>query len=272
MSDLQLPKNVHLGDDVIPLLNTLGAHNDSDSIEIDFQEMNFYSIAAVVALMGKLMGWANNGTTVSVGDYTSARCFPYLQRMDFFNLAGISTDETFSRRNSVTNFVELKHIGRGASIDTASISTNIADCIAPELANEVDPKKTGYYDCIEYAVSELMNNVIQHSGGSGFIGAQYYRKRNTTQIAIADTGIGIMQSFFDSGSPHRKNIANHRDAMRQALLPKTSSKTHIIEPYGSGPVNAGVGLTLLSAVAMISGGEFLLISGDVLATNRTVRF
>jgi hypothetical protein len=53
---------------------------------------------------------------------------------------------------------------------------------------------------------------------------------------------------------------SHLDAVRTALQPKASSRTHLQTPWGEA-VNAGVGLSMLKEIARHADGLFTLISG-----------
>lgn len=266
MSNIELPANVSI-DGVISLLDKLGALNDAEDIVVDFKNLDDYDMVSVVAMLGKFFSWVVRDKSTKIANAEKARNFQYLQLMDFFTVGGITTVEEFTRDSSTNRFVGFKRIGKNGETDTSKLSTQIADCIAPDLSDETDLSKTGFYDCIEYAVSELMNNVIQHSRGGGIVGAQHYAKSGITQIAIADDGIGIKESFERNGSPILSKIDDHADAIYQALLPQISSKTHNVEAWSSESVNAGVGLTLLRSIAQFSGGEFLIVSGDAAYKN-----
>lgn len=256
---IKLPAHGNLGN-CIHVFDLFEDHSLGE-VQVDFQNMQFYDMAVLVGLAAKFSSLSNQNKRVRIVNFEQAVPFKYMQRMGFFELGGINIEESFQRHSANNRFVEMKRIGQNCEIDTAKISTEIADCIAPDQKNEYDPKKTGYYDCIEYSVSELMNNVIQHSRRDGYIGAQYYENTDKTQIVIADMGIGIKQSFIETDSPYSDKVPTDKAAIKLALEPKVSSRTHGIYTLG-GPENAGVGLPLLKEVALNSGGEFVIISGN----------
>jgi len=234
---------------------------ECDSIIVDFINAEFYDISSIVALLAKLHILVRNGFSVLIENYKNSGPFLYMQRMNFFEKCGIKLEENFTRHPSRGRFVEIHVIGKGHRIDTARLSDEVADCIAPEEKDLDDPDQTGFYDGVAYSVSELINNVIQHSSSYGFLGAQYYRRDDLTQIIVADVGIGIKQSFIDSDSPYALKATTDQSAVELALRSQISSKTHGRFAL-NGAENAGVGLTLLKDIALRSGGSFLVISGD----------
>jgi hypothetical protein len=102
---------------------------------------------------------------------------------------------------------------------------------------------------------------VQHSFGEGFVAAQYNRTTDLIRIGIADNGIGVRESFKGNDSPHFKERYNDLDCLALALKSEVSSKNHIKGPYGD-PVNAGVGLSIVQAVAAETFGFFALASGS----------
>jgi signal transduction histidine kinase len=183
-----------------------------------------------------------------------------MQRMDFYNLCGLKLDESFTRRAPKGSFCVIKPVKHG-TVD--KFSSEIADIIAPSQKNLDDPSKTGFYDFVEYAVSELINNVNQHARGKGFISAQYYpKKEHMVQICIADIGMGIRDSFLNSHSPLSSKASSDRESIELALLPEASSKTHMKDPISGESENQGVGLTILREIIVQTGSDFVIVSGE----------
>lgn len=216
----------------------------SGKIEVDFQYARFMVAGGVIALLTKVHSWVRAGQDVYFQNAEMSGIFQYLQRMNFFNLCGIDLPERFKRRNSDGRFVEITRVGEGGVIYPGDLATRIASCIAPEMADEFDEEKTGIFDAVEYSVSELVANVIQHARAYGFAFAQYTPKNDLARIAIGDCGIGILDSFRAMNSPHLGSKMDDLAAIRKALEPKVSSKTHQIGASTTG-VNAGVGLTFI---------------------------
>jgi hypothetical protein len=241
-------------------LSRLCEFNNVDTIVVDLKSLSFIELVPLNILLAQIFYWKRKGHTVTIDYDSSGGVHTYLQRMDFYNLCGLDLDESFTRQNSKEKFCVIKPVMHGS---VGKFSSQIADIIAPSQKEEVDPSKTGFYDFVEYAVSELINNVNQHAIGKGFISAQYYpSKGDMVQICIADIGIGIRNSFLDSHSPLSSKASSDREAIELALSPEASSKTHIKDPYTGGTENKGVGLTILREIIVQTGSNFVIVSGE----------
>ncbi len=260
---------VSVGDGTLPLfLAALGEGNSHDLIRLDFIQVRFFTPGAIVGLTAKVHGWLRQGKQIFFSHHHECTAFQYLQRMNLFSSCGIQIPEAFKRRDSTGRFVAMQRVGFDAESDVAKLATAAATCIAPDYADFVEPERSGPFDCVEYAISELALNVLQHSRGAGFMSAQFIPTNRVTRLAIADCGIGIRQSFLDAGSPHCYDGMDDLGAVLKALEPRVSSKSHLSTAWGGGPVNAGVGLTLLRDLAAASGGGFSLISNHGVVQNR----
>ena len=237
----------------------LGAGNAGDQVEVDFGALKFAEPGCLVALLAKTQWWLRKKQTpVVFSNAAACGAFTYLQRQDFFAHCGVELEEKFLRHDAAGRFLEIREIGEGAS--AAQIATGLATCIAPDLADEWDAERTGLFDYVEYALSEVALNVEQHSLSRGFAMAQAYENSDEVHLGIADFGIGIKDSFCRYGSPHVTAEMSDLEAIRKAIAPKVSSKTHLATAWGES-ANAGVGLTLLTALASRVGGQITIISG-----------
>lgn len=245
-----------------------------ERIDLDLSSLKFLTSSAMAALIGVIRGWEHDGKEVYIAPPCGSSCLTYMQRMNFYRLFDIEMEEPFTRRDPSSRFVPFECI-KGRSSDLADLlGQQIAACIAPEearmevLFSDDDSSQTGFYDGIVYSVSELVKNVQQHSKGTGVIGAQYYPSTGLTEIAIADVGVGIHNSFIESGSPLAAKMKNDAEALELAIQPEVSSKTHL-DVIGLGE-NRGVGLSLLTWLATHSGGSYVLASGQGFLTPNSV--
>jgi len=131
------------------------------------------------------------------------------------------------------------------------MGSEMALCLAPGGGDWGHPL-AGPYDFVWYVLTEMANNVRQHSGGIGFASAQVISSEGMVRMAIADNGWGIRESFRAAGLPWSAGI-DETGAILKALEPRISSK-------GS-PNNEGVGLTLTRQLAELAGAWLLIISG-----------
>jgi hypothetical protein len=200
--------------------------------------------------------------TVEFTNLTACQALNYLQRMNFFELSGIKLPESFTRHDEAKRFVPLRQIDESTRGNVDGICREIAACVFPEMADSCVPEETGPHDLLEYSSSELINNVIQHARGTGYVAAQVYQRSDLVRVAVADCGIGILKSFEENSAPFWSPQMTHLDGVRTALQPQVSSKMHLQGGWSGGVVNAGVGLSMLRAIAHCAEGTFTLVSGD----------
>lgn len=247
--------------DLSSLIDLLSSAHGEKKIILDFTSVGFYSPPSLVTILATAKKWVDNGSIVKLRNHKSCSASRYLQRMDFFNVCGVSVNEKFKRHSGTGRFITIQDLNGKTQADIDSISEEVARCIAPDMASADHPDKSGFYDSIQYAVSEISLNVVQHSVGRGFLCAQYYPGSETVEIGIADNGIGIKASFKESLSSHYNEKMSDGEAVRLALKSKVSSKGHQKTGWGS-IVNAGVGIPLVEGLAKAAEGQFVLCSGD----------
>lgn len=235
--------------------------NAASALTLDFQDARFYVPAALTVLLCTINRWKSAGRHVEFINLDSCECRAYLQRMDFFALSAVTLPETFRRHDASGRFVPLCRVDAGSSGSVDKVCSDLASCVFPDLADSDDPEIAGPFDMLQYAASELINNVIQHARGVGYVAAQVYPVSGFIRLAVADAGIGIRASFEETQPEFWDPKMSHLDAVRTALQPRVSSKTHLPVAWGS-PVNAGVGLSMLKEVARHADGLFTLISGN----------
>lgn len=112
------------------------------------------------------------------------------------------------------------------------------------------------FTALKFLMSELTNNIGQHAiTGSGFIMAHYRASYECIDLAIADTGVGLRQSYLDFGF----DDLSHAQAISNALDGISTKK---------GEQGRGFGLRKCRKM-LVTGmkGEFFLWSGDACLMN-----
>jgi len=115
-------------------------------------------------------------------------------------------------------------------------------------------------DALEYGMTELGRNVVQHAASpiGGVAIAQYFPEAHRIQIAICDCGIGVREALL----PRYPEISGNLEALKLALLPHVSgAMPH--GPYHSSE-NAGLGLFISKEICWRSQGSFWIVSRDAL--------
>jgi len=234
---------------------------DQGPIEVDFQDVGFYQPAALSALLAAVNSWCRRNRTVAFINAQACPAFRYLQRMDFFTLSGIALPEDFKRHEETGRFMALRRVDTALAGRVDAVCREIATCLFPKLAESDDPNRTGAFDVLEYASSELINNIIQHARGVGYVAVQRYPQKGLVCVGIADSGIGIRRSFEETAPSFWDPAMTHLDAVRTATQPRASSKAHLAAGWDGGRVNEGVGLSMLKEIAADADGVFTLASG-----------
>jgi hypothetical protein len=251
---ITIPKHVN-ANGLIDLLHLLAAAHQSEDLVIDFTELRKITPAGLVALTAWLNYRNHNHYSTDTSSIHQCPIVNYLKRMNLFSCCELdSGEENFSRHSSGGRFVPLTPI----PVNTGELGESIANIIAPG-GDEYDHPNMGLWDASYYLITELANNVRQHSQRNGFISAQATQKDGFIRIALADSGIGIKRSLADGGYPwaHTETDA---ECITRALTARVSSKGQ--------PANEGVGLTLSSRVVHLMGGRMLIASGNgIITTN-----
>lgn len=243
---LQLPANIN-ADGLLPFLSMIGVNVDTREIVLDFSGLRRVSPAALVALSARITAWRRQGVTLVPVGLERCGILGYLQRMDLLKICGIGIPEAFSRHDSRGRFFPVRAIDH----QIQEMGNEIALCVAPG-GDDWEHPLAGLYDLVWYVLTEMGNNVRQHSGGNGFACAQVGASEGLVRLAIADNGRGILQSFRDAGLSWAAAL-DDEGAILKALEPRVSSR-------GS-PTNEGVGLTLTAKMAELASAWLLVASG-----------
>jgi hypothetical protein len=242
------------------LVRRLGEGNGNERVVLDFARVRFLIPGATVAILAKVRSWLKPGRSGDVPKPQELRGERLPPAMDFFKLAGVPIEEEFERHPRRHRFVELQRISHDAARSVPELSADVAECFFPEEDQDAwETGESGAWGYVEFAVSELANNVLQHSRSRGYLAAQYCPRSDRVRIAIADCGIGIRRSF--RGSPFEAQAASDLDAVRLALRPRVSGKEHLETVPGTS-VNRGMGLTFLHELSRRANGSFRVISGS----------
>jgi hypothetical protein len=180
----------------------------------------------------------------------------YLARMDFFENATFNMPEVldnnmmFKRNSSSSRLLEITHIPNKERQSVNVISTVIA------LFRKRAPLILKYWmsgpvvDYFVTVISELCQNIFEHSLDSGYMAMQTYRSgnENIVRLVISDSGIGILKSFSN-----RDDIkyTEGSELIEMALTTPISSKRE----FGYGLCQVNKIIEKLEGVVFIRSGE-----------------
>lgn len=147
----------------------------------------------------------------------------YLERMDFFKYTSDkfkiedsrrSISDRYRRRTSSDVLLEITRIEKSDDIHfiVAKVKAR-ADLILRRHLHYDERAINGFI----VALSEVCQNIIEHSGSKGYVGIQKYffqnLGKNVVKIAVSDTGIGFRGSLSQ-----RFELRDDLDAIEKALL------------------------------------------------------
>jgi len=194
-----------------------------NSEQIDLGDVSFIDPYGMLGLLeiGELCMLEDVKKTVILP--RSAEVCAYLDRMDFFGHARRyflldqphQTSPPHKSRNQESDvLLEITPIER--SNDIHFIVGTVRDRAQAILANHLHYDERAINNFI-VALSEVCQNIIEHSENRGFVGIQKYRfssmNKNVVRIAVMDVGIGFRKSL--SG---RFTLRGDLEAIEKALL------------------------------------------------------
>jgi hypothetical protein len=236
-------------------LATISSPPDERPLRIDFSRAKYFIPVAVAALIARIDHAQRNGVRFAPTGLEQCENLRYLQRIDFFEQLGVELPENFRRHDAGTAFVPIREIEPGpVRLTNDPTATELARCVANGDDNEA-------FYLSEYTLGEVIANLRQHAGERGFVCAQYSPKLDRARIGIADTGIGIGESYRRSSSPQYRPGMDDLQILELAMAAWSSSKAHWRGAYGES-ANKGVGLTMVRFMVAESYGHFFLASGE----------
>jgi hypothetical protein len=130
-----------------------------------------------------------------------------------------------------------------------------------EAIRRITQLPTNYFTAISYLLSELTDNIVEHSEHEfGYLVFQYYRENGFMDICLADRGLGLLGSYQNYvGDKDFSHITDHRTAVDSAV--KGRSTKHLAEDRGFGIAISRKMLT------QGLGGSFVYLTGNALLIN-----
>lgn len=190
----------------------------------------------------------------------------YAANMAFFRAFGLKHGREPNCTDGNDRFVPFTILRVKTIVDEASsewmAEQDIIESRSEQLAQILAQQETSdLVDALTFSIREIMRNVFEHSGSKSIeYCAQYWPSYHKVEIAIADNGIGLMESLKDN--PYIQ-VGSDSDAIQQALMPAVSSKNYQgarvdrDDPWH----NSGFGLYMINRLCRL-GGSFVICSGD----------
>lgn len=174
----------------------------------------------------------------------------------------------------------LKDIGLVSFIDRNTEQSETISGIVSQTAmplRRVEREKMGEYingtrtfmqsmcagrdlDMLDLCLSELINNVYDHSGSpiDAYVFCQFYPKSNTIEVAVSDLGKGIPNAVNEFMGENGLSVMESIDCLKWAV-----KENHTTQSF---PQNKGKGLDNVKSFAKANAGSWGLLSGDAYLT------
>lgn len=226
--------------------NVLGGHPPAFSQEVDevdFQVPKTCSIRIGVCI--RLLSVANQlcacGKAVSISfEETRTGAMTYLDRMGFFDHLNPAVQVLPDRPTTTARqkyaggnlgLVEIEPIALGGYDRT--LPRRLADTAARLHVSSKVGERLG--DAVFTVFSELVGNVYEHSGTAlvGFAALQSYPNSSTVELAVSDSGVGILATLRPALTQRRHPYAQLDDA-ELLLRVITEGVSRTGETYGCG--------------------------------------
>lgn len=223
----------HLSDDTFETFISVIPTQDV----IDLREVMFIDPYGMVGLLevGRYLSYQGERKTLALP--VSDNVLKYLERMDFFKFAeryfeivpGVPDIPDRYLRSSVTDV--LLEITPIENSDDIHFIVGKVKKRAQEIL-----KKNLHYDerainGFIVALSEVCQNIIEHSENTGFVGIQKYHfqkiSKNVVKIAVMDLGIGFRKSLSE-----RTAVIDDLDAIEKGLLHGVSRHNDLGRGHG----------------------------------------
>jgi hypothetical protein len=174
----------------------------------------------------------------------------YAARMRLFQHLGIEFDAGLTEREEAGRFLPLTQVRN--RIDVTGVIANISAL----LHLEQDPESLA---AVQYSISELLRNVLEHSNSpdGAFVSAHRFTQTepHRVTIGVADCGQGITSHLS-----HKYPDVSNDDTVAIGLAMQPGVTGALPGMYGTSE-NAGAGLFITRCIAKGTGGYFLLASG-----------
>lgn len=204
---------------------------------IDLSQLTFVDPYGMVGILEAGRLFSLQGAKKRLVLPGSGNVLKYLERMDFFKYAanffridhpGHDLPERYTRSADSDVLLEITPIEK--SDDIHFIVGRVKERAHAILANHLHYDERAINGFI-VALSEVCQNIIEHSENTGFVGIQKYRfqkiEKNVVKIAVMDLGIGFRRSLGE-----RFDLGSDLEALDKALFHSVSR--HADEGRGHG--------------------------------------
>lgn len=264
MIEVKIPQNLSLTN-ALNFCNRLWDLDDSDKYAFDFVNLKFiepFTMAYVANELKRFRQTKTESDFVAINHQNKI----YAAHMGFFKAFGLNHGNETGQASGSSTYIPLTMLNvaelQGEAAQSYEHVGNIIESKSEEIARILTRQEEGdIVRTLTFSIREITRNIVEHSESEVIeYCAQYWPAKNIVELAILDTGNGIMKGL--STNPYL-SIENERDALYFAMMPGVSGKRYkgIKERKNDYWQNSGFGLYMTSRICR-NGGDFFIVSND----------
>lgn len=264
MLQVKIPQNLSLRN-ALNFCNRLWDLEHSDEYEFDFANLGRvepFTMAYVANELKRFRKTKPESKFTALNHQNKS----YAAHMGFFRAFGLKFGNEPGEAAGSSTYLPLTILNvsdlQQEAADSYDHVGNIIEAKSEQIAKILTRQNSGdLVDTLTFSIREILRNVVEHSESEIIeYCAQYWPTKNLVELAVLDTGNGIMHGL--STNPFL-NISNERDALHLAMLPGVSGKMFkgVKKRKHDEWQNSGFGLYMTSRICR-NGGDFFIASND----------
>lgn len=238
-----------------------------EEYNIDFRNIDYFEPFTMIFVANEIKRFREKHSTARFNALMIEKSsISYAAHMGFFKAFGMEYGKNPGEASGSASYIPFTIINvNDLRREAADKYCDIQDLIehkAIDIAKIVTREESGdLVDVLGFSIREVIRNVVEHSESDVIeYCVQYWPTKRLVEVAILDTGVGIMKAL--SSNPHI-SIANEKDAIQHAVLPGISGKMYKGVKKRPNDVwqNSGYGLYMISRICR-NGGDFFIASNN----------
>ncbi|WP_257168737.1 ATP-binding protein [Bradyrhizobium sp. SRS-191] len=242
---------------------TLGGVEEAPFYKLDFARVGF-ATPGWMLIIGNALRQFRQARPNAKRQAINFKHLGYAAHVGFFQYFGMEYGQAPAQAPGSNTYVpitevsvaELRNAAAEKSLQVGELIEEDAQRLA-RLLTQLDNGDT--VETLTYSIREIVRNVVEHSGSQSYsIAAQYWPGKNSAELAVSDSGCGILESLKENP---KLQVGSDLDALKLSLLPGISSKAWRRRNSADAWANSGYGLFMTQRLCSL-GGEFALLSGS----------
>jgi hypothetical protein len=255
--ELTQPKGSDFGaqlNEVFRFLSLLKANPTVKNVNIDLARIKFVYPLFILVIASLSEYLKKSGLNLSIRSTTNINCAEYLDKIFF--PGGIKPDKLSNWENMLNSYKGKSYLPIiNFSSDRNPVQSTIRERLISKINSLIKENLSLdniYETAVSYLISEITDNIIEHSGQDrGWLMIQYYPSIVYLDICIIDTGKTILGSYKDHGVHEAENDSK---ALEMAL-----------NGISTKDLERGTGLRTSNAISSLGlQGDFSIFSGNAL--------